>query len=404
MLCGLLGKCLGHSLSPRLHALFGDYEYRLFERTEQELPALLCGGDLRGLNVTVPYKQTVLSFCDTLSDTVRAVGSANTLLFENGSILAENTDVYGFSRLLDHERIAVCGKKALILGSGGASKAVQYVLRSRGAEVTVISRSGENNYVNLSRHADATLTVNATPVGMYPDNGAAPLDLSVLPHCETVIDLIYNPMKTALLQQAEARGMRAVNGLYMLAAQAKRASELFQNKSLPDGLTEQAYRTLLAQAENILLIGMPSCGKTTVGGLLAEELGRPFFDSDAVFEERYGQTPADCLQQYGEPVFRTRESSVLKDLCKQIGCVIATGGGAVTVPENLPLLRQNGRLVYLERPLAELTVQGRPLSQLDGIDALAAQRLPLYRNWADVTVREPSPQEAVKKILEVLSL
>lgn len=403
MNCGLLGRYLGHSLSPQLHSLLGNYAYELYEREETELPVFLQNCNLRGLNVTVPYKQTVLPFCDELSDCARNVGSVNTLLFEDGRIIGDNTDVYGFACLLDRFDISVSGKKVLVFGSGGASKAVQYVLRGRGAAVTVISRTGENNYVNLNKHADADIIVNATPVGMYPDNGAAPIDLTPFVLCETVIDVIYNPGKTALLLQGEALGKRAIGGLYMLCAQAKRASELFRGKTLPDELTEKAFRALSVQMRNIVLIGMPGCGKTTVGQLLAEQTGRPFFDADAAFEKVCGQDPKDFLLQNPEAAFRERETAVLKELCKQIGCVIATGGGAVTVPENQPILKQNGTVVYLQRPISELTVQGRPLSQQTGIEALAAQRLPLYEQWADVTVNEKTTQAAAEKIGEVLS-
>lgn len=404
MRCGLLGKALGHSLSPKLHSLFGNYEYCLFERAEHELSDLLHSGGLRGLNVTIPYKETVLAFCSTLSDTVQEVGSANTLLFENGNIYAENTDVFGFAALLDREKIFVGGKKALVLGSGGASKAVQYVLKRRGANVVVISRSGYDNYVNLLRHKDADLIVNATPVGMFPENGGVLFDLSIFETCSTVIDLIYNPMKTALLLQAEELGIRAVNGLYMLAAQAKRASELFQNKKLADDLTEQAYRSLAAQMRSILLIGMPSCGKSTVGALLAEQLGRPFYDCDAVFEQTFGQAPGAYLSQNGEPAFREKETAVLKELCKHIGCVIATGGGVVTMPKNRAIMRQNGKIIYLDRPLTALTAEGRPLSQSRGIETLAAQRIPLYRAWAEHTVAAETAEAAAAAIRKELDL
>lgn len=404
MNCGLLGRKLGHSASPQLHALFGDDAYALYEREETQLPAFLQNRDLRGLNVTVPYKQAVLPYCDTLTDCASAVGSVNTLLFENGRILGDNTDVFGFWSLLAKYDIAVKQKKVLVLGSGGASKAVQYVLREQGAHVTVISRTGGDNYVNLCKHRDADIIVNATPVGMYPDNGNSLIDLTQFTNCETVIDLIYNPLKTALLLQAEALAKQAVNGLYMLAAQAKRASELFQNRTLPDSLTETAYRTLSRDLQNVILIGMPGCGKTTAGELLAQKTGRPFFDSDAAFENTYGISPEAFLLQNGEAAFRKRETAVLKELCKQTGCVIATGGGAVTVPENLPILKQNGTVVYLQRPISELTVQGRPMSRQSGIEVLAAQRLPLYLAWADLTVRADTPEDAAETIRKELSL
>lgn len=404
MNCGLLGKKLGHSASPQLHALFGAYPYVLYERTEEQLPEFLRTCDLRGLNVTVPYKQTVLPYCDELTDCARAVGSVNTLLFENGRILGDNTDVFGFRELLTKYGIAVRHKKVLVLGSGGASKAVQYVLREQDAAVTVISRTGENNYVNLKKHQDAEIIVNATPVGMYPQNFESPLDLTRFSCCETVIDLIYNPLKTALLLQAETLGKQAVNGLFMLCAQAKRASELFQNRSISDDLTETAYQTLSRGLQNVILIGMPGCGKSTAGELLAQKTGRPFFDSDTVFEETYDVSPKDFLIRFGETSFREKETAVLKELCKQTGCVIATGGGAVTVPENQPILRQNGTVVYLDRDADALCIQDRPLTQSQGITALAKQRLPLYRAWADRIVKADTPEDTAEMIRKELSL
>lgn len=404
MRCGLLGKTLGHSCSPQLHALFGDYEYALYEREEAKLAEFLRSCGLRGLNVTVPYKKTVCAYCDRLTETAAQIGSVNTLLFEDGSIIGDNTDAYGFAALLDRFDISVRGKKTLVLGSGGASKAVQYVLRGRGADVTVISRSGKDNYVNLDKHADAQLIVNATPVGMYPHNGAAPLQLTDFRACETVIDLIYNPLRTALLQQAEALGMRAVNGLYMLCAQAFRASELFQGCTLPDDLTEKAYLSMLRTLPNLILIGLPSSGKTTVGRLLAEQLGRPFYDCDAVFADRNPLPPAEFLLQFGEAEFRKRETEILKELCKLSGCIIATGGGAVTVPENNSLLHQNGTVICLERPIGQLSSEGRPLSQREGIEALAAQRQPLYAAWSDLTVSGETPQAAADSIRRELQL
>ena len=400
MNCGLLGRKLGHSVSPQLHALFGDYVYGLYEREETQLPAFLQNCGLRGLNVTVPYKQTVLPYCDTLTDCASAVGSVNTLLFENGKSLGDNTDVYGFQTLLAKYGIAVRHKKVLVLGSGGASKAVQYVLREQGADVTVISRRGENNYVNLCKYRDTDIIVNATPVGMYPDNGNSLIDLTKFPACATVIDLIYNPLKTALLLQAEALGKQAVNGLYMLTAQAKRASELFQKKSLPDELTETAFRALSVQMQSTVLIGMPGCGKTAVGRLLAEKLHRPFFDSDEVLTERYGDIPM-IFREQGEDAFRAMETEILSELGRRTGIVLATGGGAVTRSENYDLLRQNGRIICLDRP--ELAIEGRPLSQKYSPDALRARREPLYRAWAERIIPNSGTAEAaVDAILEAI--
>ena len=403
--CGLLGEHLGHSYSPRIHALLGDYVYRLFEVVPDRLADFLHSGAFDGLNVTIPYKKSVLPFCAELSDAARTIGSVNTLLRrDDGSLYGDNTDAFGFLQMLSDTGFDPRGKKALVFGSGGASAAVCYALRQCGAAVTVISRTGENNYVNLSRHADAALLVNATPLGMYPNNGAAPCDLSGFPSCECVLDLIYNPARTAFLLQAEALGIPHAGGLTMLVAQAKRASELFTGKTLPDSLISAVSAQISLETENIILIGMPGCGKSTVGALLAKRLGRRFYDSDEELEKRVGMPAGDYLRAVGEPAFRQKETEILSDLCKLSGCVTATGGGAVTVPQNRALLHQNGLVVWVQRRLEALPVTGRPISERSRMETLYAVREPLYRAFADLSVQNSGTvSECVEKLMEVYS-
>ena len=281
MRCGLLGEHLTHSYSPQIHALLGDYSYELFEVAPEKLGEFLQAGEFDGLNVTIPYKRAVIPYCAELSAAAREMGSVNTLLRRpDGTLYGDNTDLDGFRWLLARGGGIRPGEKALVLGTGGASQTVQAVLRAAGAEVAVLSRRGESNYATLPRHADARLVVNATPVGMYPNNGARLIDLAQLPQCRCVLDLIYNPARTRLLLDAEARGIRCENGLSMLVAQAKRAAELFTGRDIPDAACTDILRRMEAQMHNLILVGMPGSGKTTVGSLLAASLGRPFYDAD----------------------------------------------------------------------------------------------------------------------------
>lgn len=404
MRCGLLGEHLTHSYSPQIHALLGEYSYELFEVAPDALAEFLRSDRFDCLNVTIPYKRAVVEFCATLSDAARELGSVNTLVRRpDGSLHGENTDLDGFRWLLERNGGVQPGEKALVLGTGGASQTVQAVLRAAGAEVTVLSRHGEQNYSTLGAHADATLVVNATPVGMYPNNGARLIDLDLLPQCRCVLDLIYNPARTRLLLDAEERKIRRENGLSMLVAQAKRAAELFTGEMIPDAVCTDILRTLEREMHNVILIGMPGCGKTSVGTLLAQRLGRPFFDADAEIERRLGCTIPAFFAREGENSFRAVETQVLAELGKRSGCVIATGGGCVTRPENYELLHQNGTLVWLRRDLSALPVEGRPISRSRALSELYREREPLYRRFADICVENDDTEAVVaEKIKELL--
>lgn len=403
MKCGLLGRKLGHSYSPAIHALLADYEYRLYEKEPEELEQFVRAGDWQGLNVTIPYKKEVVRFCDELTPLARELGSVNTLVrLGNGKLLGENTDAWGFDQLLG--RVGVCcrGKKALVLGSGGASVTVQAVLRLAGAEVIVISRSGPDNYNNLDRHRDAKILVNTTPVGMYPNNRQSPVELDQLPHLEAVVDVVYNPARTQLILDAEARGIPCASGLYMLVAQAVRASELWTGQQIGQKKLDAVWKQIGASMENIVLIGMPGSGKSTIGKYLAKELGRKLVDADAEIVRQVGDIPA-YFRSHGEAAFRQVETQVLAELGKQSGLVISTGGGCVTRPENYPALHQNGTIVWLRRPLELLPTDGRPVSQRDGVAAIYAARQPMYQRFADLTVENTGTVgETVTAILQKL--
>ena len=404
MKCGLLGRTLGHSYSPAIHASLGDYEYALYEKEPDELEEFLQNGDFTGLNVTIPYKKAVLPYCARLSDTARLLGSVNTLLrLPDGTLYGDNTDYDGFLSLVRQSGVEVAGKKALVLGSGGASVTVQAVLRGLGAQVVVISRSGEDNYDNLSRHADAALIANTTPVGMYPHNGETPLDLAAFPHCEAVYDIVYNPQRTALMLQAEALDIPAFGGLHMLVAQAKRAGEIWQNKSIPDSETLRMEAALRAGMLNIVLIGMPGCGKSTVAAALGEALGREVCDSDALVEELSGMPIPEIFATRGEDAFRRLETEAIARLSKRSGIILATGGGCVTRAENYPLLHQNSTIVWLQRDLTALPTDGRPLSQSGKLQAMYEVRRPLYQRFADrIISNHGSVEQTVAAIKEAL--
>ena len=387
MQCGLLGRKLGHSYSPQIHSHLASYEYALFEKEPEELEAFLKNGSFTGLNVTIPYKKDVIPYLDELSPTAKRLGAVNTIVRRgDGTLIGHNTDYFGFRSMVLRSGLTVAGKKVLVLGSGGASNTAVAVLEEMDAQVVVISRSGENNYDNLHRHADAAVIVNTTPVGMYPKTGLSPIDLGVFPRLEGVLDVVYNPARTRLLLDAESRGLIAMNGLWMLVAQAKESAEWFAGVQIPDEKIAQIHGLLRAQMENIALVGMPGCGKTTVGRALASMQGKRFVDADAVLEERVGRKITDIIPQDGEEAFRQMETDTLAELGKQSGLVIATGGGCVTRERNYPLLHQNGTILWLTRDLNKLPTHGRPLSQAGKLQQMYAVREPMYRRFADAVV------------------
>lgn len=404
MRTGLLGRKLSHSYSPFIHSLLGDYQYELFEREPHALKALLDQEDLKGLNVTIPYKKDIIPYLDALSPIAQKLGAVNTVVrTSDGNLHGHNTDHYGFHQLMKKSGIDVSGKKVLILGSGGASNTVVQVLKELNAEPVIISRSGEYNYGNLHIHRDAKVIVNTTPVGMYPDTDATPVDLRQFPLLEGVIDLIYNPCRTRLLLDAEKYGIPNINGLWMLVAQAKRSAELFLGTQLPDSIIGDIHHKLNAKMRNIILIGMPGCGKSTVGKALSGMLGRPFFDSDTEVCELTGKSIPQIFREDGESAFRKAESQVLSDLGKRSGIILATGGGCVTVPENKSHLQQNSTVIRIERKLEKLPTNGRPLSQTISVYEMYEKRAPLYSQFSDTTVSNDGPlDDTVKAIIHYL--
>ena len=401
---GLLGEKLSHSFSPQIHAELGAYEYRLFEKKPEEVESFLHSGEFDGLNVTIPYKKTVIPFCAELSQTAKLTGSVNTIIRRaDCSLYGHTSDFFGFSYLLEKVRINPADGKTLVLGSGGSSLIVQAVLRDKGSkEIIVVSRTGSDNYENLEKHRDAKWLINTTPVGMYPNNGVSPIaDLKIFSGCKGVVDLIYNPSRTELIQQAQEAGIMAINGLAMLVAQAKNSAELFMNTEISDDEIDRITAKIECLYRNIVLIGMPGCGKTGIGTFLAKKTGREFIDIDEYIARTAGKSVPDIIMEDGEDTFRVKETDALKTLCKESGLVIATGGGVVTRHENYRIIRQNGVVIFLDRDIAQLPITGRPLSQRDGVESLANVRLPLYKQWSDKIVNVHGIEETAADIIQL---
>ena len=400
-LYGLLGRKLSYSWSPRIHATLGCPGYRLLELEPEELSAFLNREDIGGLNVTIPYKLAVMPYCDVIDETAQCIGSVNTLVRrEDGKLYAWNTDAVGFSWMAQRVGISFAGAKVIILGSGGASRTVRAVAQTEGArQVVVISRSGTDNYDNLSRHADADIVVNTTPVGTYPGNGEIPVNLRSFPHCRGVLDLIYNPRRTALLLQAEELGIPHSDGLPMLVAQAKAAEEHFFAKSISDSENKRILSMLRQEMTNIVLIGMPGSGKSTVGEALAKLTGREAIDLDTRIAEKAGCSIPEIFARGGEAEFRTLERDITTELGKLSGKILLTGGGVVKDRRNYAALHQNGRIYHLIRDLDTLPTDGRPLSQGADLRTMWLERKPLYAAFRDAVIDNNSTvQDTAERI------
>ncbi len=394
----LIGEHLSHSFSPQIHAMLGNPDYTLKELTPDEVGEFVRHGDYAGLNVTIPYKQTVKPYLDELTPAARKLGAVNTITRDaNGKLIGDNTDYFGFCYALASAGIALAGKKVLILGTGGASKTAIAVAKDQGAaEVVTVSRTGAVNYDNVyDLHGDAEIVINCTPVGMYPKSGVAPAELSRFSKLCGVVDMIYNPARTALLAKAERLGVPFTNGLSMLVAQAAAGHERFTGQPVDPAQIERIVRTFAKDSENIVLIGMPGCGKSTVGKALAALLGKPFIDTDALIVQKAGKPIPEIFAKHGEEHFRAIEHEVICKACAAHGQVIATGGGVITRLENHYPLGQNGTVVWLTRPLAQLATDGRPLSQAGKLEEMYRVREPLYRAFCDIQIDNDGTPDGV---------
>ena len=408
---GLLGRTLGHSFSRQIHAQIADYDYDLFEVEPADISSFFEGGNWRGVNVTIPYKETVLPYCDEISEQAQRIGCVNTLVRRaDGTLFGTNTDYDGLSFALDNAGIAIRGKKCLVLGNGATSKTVCTVLADKGArEIVVFGRHDAVPYTEIPLHHDAEVIVNATPVGMYPNNGQRLIDLDGFTRLEACFDVIYNPHRSQFLLDAEKRrtaspdglGVKICDGLPMLVAQAVVAAKYFIGLDDIAGKIAPILANMRAADENIVLIGMPGVGKTTIGEALAAKLGRSFVDIDSAIEEKYGSVP-DYINNHGVDAFRAVESETIAEIGKQHGLVIATGGGSPTIPANKDLLRQNGRIYWLTRALEDLPTDGRPLSAggLETLRRLFDERKDCYADFADSAIENRNVDPTVSQILE----
>ncbi|MBE6032800.1 MAG: shikimate kinase [Clostridiales bacterium] len=404
---GLIGRSLKHSYSPRIHQELGNREYRLYELEPEDLGEFFRTQPIGGLNVTIPYKLAVMEYCDALSPEAQAIGSVNTIVRrKDGTLWGHNTDAYGFSFMARRAGIAFEGKKVLVFGSGGASLTAKAVARREGsAHVLVVSRNPEGpdeiSYEALKDHRDAEILVNATPVGMYPKNGQAPFSPGEFPKCCGVLDLIYNPRRTAILLEAEALGIPFSDGLPMLIAQAKAAAECFFDQEIPETENERLLNMIGKEMENIVLIGMAGCGKSTIGDLLAKMTGRKVRDLDAEIVELAGTSIEEIFKSQGEEAFRAMESRQAASAGAESGAIIITGGGVIKYERNYPALHQNGWICEIQRDVDKLPRDGRPLSQNADLKALYEERKPLYERFRDAFVENlGTPEEAAEKILK----
>ena len=404
--CGLIGEKLSHSFSPQIHSHLCDYSYKLFEMSESEVGKFIRGGDFDAVNVTIPYKKTVMPYLDEISPEALRIGSVNTVThLPDGRLRGDNTDYFGFSYMLKKAKIEVKGKKVLILGTGGASLTANTVCEDMGAEsITFVSRNGDINYENIyEKCADAEVIINCTPVGMYPKNQISPIRLDSFKGLSGVADMIYNPALTELLFEAKRLGVAYTNGLSMLVAQAKMACELFIGEQIGDSIIDGITSAIESQTKNIILVGMPGCGKSTIGARLAEMTGRELLDTDALIVENEGRDIPTIFSSDGEEYFRVAEHKAVATAGKMSGKIISTGGGVVTREENYRSLAQNGTIFYIDRALEELSREGRPLSQNGDLSAMLDRRKPMYLSFADYTVKNnSSPRECAEQIIDIL--
>ncbi len=396
---GCIGKKLTHSFSKDIHARLADYSYELIELTEKELGDFFQKKDFNAINVTIPYKQTVIPYLDSMSDVARRIGAVNTIVNRDGKLYGYNTDYYGMKALIERLGIDIRGKKVLILGTGGTSKTARALTEDMGADkVFTVSRRESEDYITYDEavraHHDADVIINTTPSGMYPDCDSTPIDLSAFDNPEGVVDAVYNPLCTDLVLSARKRGIRSGGGLYMLVMQAVVAVEKFLDTQIPKKTADSVFAEIFASKENIVLTGMPGSGKSTVGRLLRID-GFSFVDTDEEIEKRCGCAISELIKRKGEKYFRDLETQVIKDVSAK-GCqIISTGGGAVLRDENVNALKRNGKLFFINASPDRLTpTDNRPLSDTaEKLKKLYEDRIDIYKSTADVIVPDMSAPE-----------
>lgn len=406
MRCALIGERLGHSYSKLIHEAFGLYSYELVSLPKDRVGEFMDGKDFDAFNVTIPYKRTVMPYCSYISPEAQKIGSVNTVVRTADGLHGFNTDYFGFKSMAERAGIDFAGKNVVILGNGGTSLTARAVAADGGAKkITVVSRSGEYNYQNLEKLTDCEVLINTTPVGMYPNNGSSAASLDSFPRCEAVLDVIYNPLRTELIMQALEREIKCSSGLYMLVTQAAQSAKYFCSTEIGKEEIERVFRSLALDVQNIVLVGMPGCGKTTVAADLARLTGRKTVDTDSLVEESAGMSVPDIFSKYGEAHFRELEAQAVRAAAKEKGLIIATGGGSVLNPENVRALKGNGRIYYLKRDLNLLSLDGRPLSKnRETLEKMFETRGPIYSGCADADINNDlSPVLTAQRIMDELS-
>ncbi len=390
---GCIGEHLGHSFSKEIHNSFADYEYELKEIPKDKLCEFMTNHDFKAINVTIPYKEAVIPYLYYIDEKAKEIGAVNTIVNKDGKLYGYNTDFYGMSMLISHAGLDLRGKKVAVLGTGGTSKTAGAVAKSLFAkEVITVSRSKKAETVTYEelyeKHSNVDIIINTTPLGMFPDSFVKPVDIAKFTRLSGVIDAVYNPLKTGLICDAKKRGITAEGGLYMLVAQAVRASEIFLDKAYDDKVLDLVFNKIKKSKENIVLIGMPSSGKSTVGKEIARRLGRIFVDTDILIEEKAEISISEIFGKMGEEKFRSLESEVIKEVSECTGAVIATGGGAILKEENIRALSQNGRIYFLDRPIELLLpTSNRPLtSTKEELLKKYNERYSIYERSADVKI------------------
>lgn len=404
---GLIGEKLVHSFSPKIHNLIAPYDYSLCPLNKEAVAEFLRAKNFKGINVTIPYKQTVIAYLDELSNEAKRIGAVNTIKNQNGKLIGYNTDYFGFKYMLKSVEMEIKDQIVAVLGTGGASKAVKAVLEDLCAkEIVFISRNGEYDYNYLHNRTDINIIVNATPVGTYPNVEDCLVDLGKFTSIKGVADLVYNPSVTELIYRAKQLNIKCVNGLSMLVAQAKKSAEIFLEKDIDDGVIQDITLSIERQTKNLVLVGMPGVGKTTIGKLIATKTGRKFVDSDVVFTEKFNKTPATYILENGEKAFRDGEEEVLKELLKESGTVIATGGGAAIRELNVKRMKSNSIVVWLKRDIDKLSTKDRPLSSSpEKLAEMLKVRTPMYDNASDYSFNVQDDAKTLsEKIINELNL
>jgi shikimate dehydrogenase len=405
---GLIGEHLGHSYSPEIHAQLADYRYELREIEPDKLDAFMKAKDFKAINVTIPYKQRVILYLDEISPQAQKIGAVNTIVNRDGRLYGTNTDYAGMKALIEKLGLDLRNRKVLILGTGGTSRTAYAVAQDMGAvQICKVSRSGREGALTydqaVSYHSDAQIIINTTPAGMYPDVETKAVNILHFPKLEGVVDAVYNPLRSELVQDAQAREIPAQGGLYMLAAQGVYACGEFLSRDVSAEDIDRVYANVLRYKRNVILIGMPSSGKSTVGRAVAAALDRWFYDTDTLVMDRLGSSMAESFLKSGEEEFRNKETEVIKELAAENGIVIAAGKGSVLREENVRALRRNGLLVFLDRPLDRLLETSDNYEDKARLKKVYADRIDIYRACADVTISADISMDGVAKaVLEVL--